>query len=71
MTMRIGPGRGMIYLLLPLLFAAIAPVMLHAAPVLLKARLDSAYIIMGHKTNLHLEVVKDRKSKGHFLMFED
>ncbi len=71
MTMRIGPGRGMIYLLLPLLFAAIAPVMLHAAPVSLKARLDSAYIIMGHKTNLHLEVVKDRKSKGHFPMFED
>jgi len=40
-----------------------------AERALIKARLDSAHLIMGKTTTLHLEVVKDRGTSGYFPMF--
>ncbi|MBP3299748.1 MAG: hypothetical protein J6L73_08755 [Muribaculaceae bacterium] len=58
---------------IPVMLAAlgVSSVNVAAAPATVKARLDSAYIVMGQKTDLHLEVVKDRKIPGHFPMFSD
>lgn len=39
-----------------------------AAPVTVKASLDSAYILMGKQTLLHLEVVKDASTPGQIVM---
>lgn len=42
-----------------------------AERVTIKAKLDSAMLIMGKPTTLHLEVVKDRGMSGYFPMFAD
>ena len=41
----------------------------HAAPVQVKARLDSVRLLMGRMTALHLEVVEDAGSVGQFPVF--
>lgn len=42
-----------------------------AGPVQLKTSLDSAYILMGKQTTLHVDIVQDRGVQGHFLNVGD
>ena len=49
-----------------LLLAATA----HAGPVVLKARLDSATLLMGRITRLHIEVAQDKGTVGRFTFEE-
>lgn len=61
------PGKSVILLLICLSISLCS----FAAPLTITAKLDSAYIIMGQKTNLNIQVVKDRKTPGHFPMFSE
>lgn len=38
-----------------------------AAPVTIKATLDSAYILMGKQTALNIDIVQDKGTVGHFI----
>ena len=40
-------------------------------PVQVKTALDSAYILMGKQTTLHVDIVQDRGTQGHFLNVGD
>lgn len=42
-----------------------------AGPVQIKTALDSAYILMGKQTALHINIVQDRGVQGHFLNVGD
>ena len=42
-----------------------------AGPVQLKASLDSAYLLMGKQTTLHIDLVQDNGTLGHFLNVGD
>lgn len=44
---------------------------IHAERVSIKAKLDSAHLVMGKSTTLHLEIVKDRGTTGYFPIFAD
>lgn len=58
--------RKRIYLILLL---AVAALQMNAAPVSLKAKLDSVQILMGKMTLLHLEAVQDKGKPGGLPMF--
>ena len=54
------------------LFCALTAVGASAVgPVQLKTSLDSAYILMGKQTTLHVDIVQDRGVQGHFLNVGD
>lgn len=59
------------YIFLSLLVAVAFAPSAQAERVTIKARLDSAHLIMGKSTTLHLEVVKDRGTSGYFPMYAD
>lgn len=59
------------YIFLSLLVAVAFMPAAQAERVTIKARLDSAHLIMGKSTTLHLEVVKDRGTSGYFPMYAD
>lgn len=52
-----------------LLMASVSALNLSAAPVTVKAKLDSVNLLMGKLTTLHLEVVQDKDKPGGFPMF--
>ena len=59
----------LIYILVTL--SAMAAFSAHGEPVSIKARLDSAHLIMGKQGMLRVEVVKNRGTSGYFPMFAD
>ena len=52
--------------LLLIVMALACPAWAAAAPTTVKARLDSAVLLMGNVTTLHIEVVQDKGVKGYF-----
>ncbi len=53
-----------------ILLAVASPAYLSAAPVQVKAKLDSVQILMGRMANLRLEVVQNKGAKGEFEIFK-
>lgn len=51
--------------------ALIAPSVSQAAPATLKVSLDSAYVLMGKATPLHIELVADAASEGNLVIPSD
>lgn len=51
--------------LIAAIFLALTPVA--AAPVTIKAHLDSAYILMGKQTAINIDIVQDKGVTGHFI----
>ena len=49
-----------------ILLTLVAVVIVKAAPVTVSAKLDSAFLLMGKTTALHLEVVQDKGVRGFF-----
>lgn len=47
------------------LIAVMFPVMGIAGPTTIKAKLDSAYLLMGRQTGMHIEIVQDKNATGY------
>ena len=45
--------------------AVMFPVMGIAGPTTIKAKLDSAYLLMGRQTGMHIEIVQDKNATGY------
>lgn len=60
MIMKIKKIKAYIYLI-----AVIFPVVGMAGPVTITAKLDSAYLLMGRQTGMHIEIVQDKTATGY------
>lgn len=60
-----------LYKIFGFIFLSIYGFQLNAAPVSLKAKLDSVQLLMGNLTTLHLEVVEDKNTRGEFPIFRN
>lgn len=59
-----------IYIFVLTLLTAAFPAHLSAAPAQVKAKLDSVQILMGRMTDLRLQVVQDKGTRGEFEIFK-
>lgn len=57
--------------LIAIIAAAAASMTINAATHSVKATLDSAYLLMGRQTRLHLEIVEDKDASGQLLLKGD
>ena len=56
---------GLIKTYILLLVAAFVPSVCLAGPTTIKAKLDSAYLLMGKQTGMHVEIVQDKSATGY------